>query len=132
MLTYGDGLSNINISSLVDFHLSHGKIATVAAVRPPARFGGMKISNSVVESFQEKPQSGEASINGGFFVFSTKIFDYLIDDLTVLESSPMEKLVADSELMAFEHDGFWQCMDTVRDRDYLRDLFESGSPPWKK
>ncbi len=131
MLTYGDGLSNVNISSLVDFHLSHGKIATVTAVKPPARFGGMKISNSLVESFQEKPQHGEASINGGFFVFNTKIFDYLTDDLTILESSPMENLVKDSELMAFEHDGFWQCMDTIRDRDYLRDLFNSGSPPWK-
>lgn len=132
MLTYGDGLSNINISSLVDFHLSHGKIATISAVRPPARFGGMKINNSVVETFQEKPQSGEASINGGFFVFNKKIFDYLDDDNTILESSPMEKLVNDMELMAYEHDGFWQCMDTVRDRDFLRELYDSGSPPWKK
>tara|TARA_B100000780_G_C21083799_1_gene436542 strand:- start:373 stop:1152 length:780 start_codon:yes stop_codon:yes gene_type:complete len=130
MVTYGDGLSNVNIEKLVNFHISHGKIATVTAVRPPARFGGMKISSSIVESFEEKPQSGEASINGGFFVFSKKIFDYLEDDRTILESFPMERLVNDSQLMAYEHNGFWQCMDTVRDRDYLRDLYNNGSPPW--
>lgn len=130
MVTYGDGLSNVNIEKLVDFHISHGKIATVTAVRPPARFGGMKISSSTVESFEEKPQSGEASINGGFFVFSKEIFDYLEDDKTILESFPMERLVDDSQLMAYEHNGFWQCMDTVRDRDYLRDLYNNGSPPW--
>ncbi|MDA9069112.1 glucose-1-phosphate cytidylyltransferase [Gammaproteobacteria bacterium] len=130
MLTYGDGLSNVNIQDLLAFHRAHGKIATVTAVRPPARFGGMKISNSIVESFEEKPQAGEASINGGFFVFSNKIFDYLEDDFTILESSPMENLAADRELMAYEHKGFWQCMDTVRDRDYLRELQDSGTPPW--
>ena len=130
MVTYGDGLSNVNIEKLVDFHISHQKIATVTAVRPPARFGGMKISSSIVESFEEKPQSGEASINGGFFVFSKEIFDYLEDDKTILESFPMERLVNDSQLMAYEHNGFWQCMDTVRDRDYLRELYNNGSPPW--
>ena len=130
MITYGDGLSNINIKSLVDFHKSHGKIATITAVRPPARFGGLNIFNNKVTDFKEKPQSGEGWINGGFFVCEPSIFNYLKDDNTILERDPLEKLSKDGELMAFKHNDFWQCMDTIRDRDSLQELYDSGNPPW--
>jgi glucose-1-phosphate cytidylyltransferase len=130
MLTYGDGLSNVNIDELLSFHKKHGKICTVTAVKPSARFGGMEICEEAVTAFKEKPQSGEGSINGGFFVFNREIFDYLDDDQTILERSPMEKLVSDGQLMAFQHMGFWQCMDTIRDRDILQKLWDEGSAPW--
>jgi glucose-1-phosphate cytidylyltransferase len=131
MLTYGDGVSNVNIENLVKFHKSHGKIATVTSVRPPARFGGMEISeNGAVQNFKEKPQAGEGWINGGFFVFETKIFDYLENDQTILEQSPLENLVKNNELMAYEHNGYWQCMDTIRDKDSLQAIWESGKPLW--
>ena len=131
MLTYGDGVSNVNIENLVKFHKSHGKIATVTSVRPPARFGGMEIAqNSIVQNFKEKPQAGEGWINGGFFVFETKIFDYLTNDQSILEQSPLESLVKNKELMAFEHNGYWQCMDTIRDKDSLQAIWESGKPLW--
>jgi glucose-1-phosphate cytidylyltransferase len=131
MLTYGDGVSNVNIENLVKFHKSHGKIATVTSVRPPARFGGMEISqNGIVQNFKEKPQAGEGWINGGFFVFETKIFDYLTNDQSILEQSPLESLAKNKELMAFEHNGYWQCMDTIRDKDSLQAIWESGKPLW--
>ena len=132
MLTYGDGVSDIDISSLLKFHKFHGKIATVTAVRPSARFGGMHIDSGQVNSFKEKPQSGEGWINGGFFVFESAIFDYLSDDSTVLEQNPLENLVRDNELMAYEHFGYWQCMDTIRDRDALQELWASGESTWLK
>ena len=131
MLTYGDGVSNVNIENLVKFHKSHGKIATVTSVRPPARFGGMEIAkNAIVQNFKEKPQAGEGWINGGFFVFETKIFDYLTNDQSILEQSPLESLAKNKELMAFEHNGYWQCMDTIRDKDSLQAIWESGKPLW--
>ncbi len=131
MLTYGDGVSNVEINSLIKYHKSHGKIATVTSVRPPARFGGMKIIDGQVLDFKEKPQSGEGWINGGFFVFEPGVFDYLENDFTILEQSPLENLAKDGELMAFEHKGYWQCMDTVRDRDNLQEQWDSGKPRWQ-
>ncbi len=132
MLTYGDGVSDVDVSALLSFHRSHGRAATVTAVRPSARFGGMHIDDGQVFDFTEKPQSGEGLINGGFFVFEPTVFDYLTDDATVLERSPLENLVGDGQLMAYEHTGYWQCMDTLRDRDALQELWESGHPPWLK
>ncbi len=132
MLTYGDGVADVDITRLVEFHRSHGKIATVTAVRPAARFGGIQFDGDRVEEFKEKPQTGEGWINGGFFVFEPKIFDYLSDgDETVLEGSPLERLAQEGELMAYRHEGFWQCMDTVRDRDTLEKLWSSGEACWK-
>lgn len=130
MLTYGDGVSNVDIRKLVEFHKSHGKVATVTSVRPPARFGGMLIENDKVINFKEKPQSGEGWINGGFFVFEPEIFNYLKDDNTILEQFPLENLVKDGQLMAYQHFDYWQCMDTVRDRDSLRNLFDNNNAPW--
>jgi glucose-1-phosphate cytidylyltransferase len=132
MLTYGDGVSDVNVTALLDFHRAHGKLATVTAVRPSARFGGMHIGNGKVLDFKEKPQSGEGWINGGFFVFEPAIFDYLADDSTLLERSPLENLVSDGQFMAYEHSGYWQCMDTVRDRDQLQMLWNGGVAPWVK
>lgn len=131
MLTYGDGVGDIDISKLVAFHRAHGKLATVTAVRPPARFGGMVFDDDRVIEFREKPQTGEGWINGGFFVFEPSVFDYLDGDATVLEGAPLERLARDGQLMAFKHEGFWQCMDTVRDRQLLESLWVSGKAPWK-
>lgn len=131
MLTYGDGVSNIDINALVDFHRSHGKIATVTAVRPAARFGGMRFNGHGVEEFKEKPQTGEGWINGGFFVFEPGLFDYLHGDDTVLEGDPLENLAKDGQLMAYKHEHFWQCMDTLRDKHLLDKFWESGNAPWK-
>jgi glucose-1-phosphate cytidylyltransferase len=130
MLTYGDGVADINVTALLDFHRSHGRLATVTAVRPSARFGGMHITEGQVLDFKEKPQSGEGWINGGFFVFEPSIFDYLKGDSTVLEREPLENLVRDGQLMAYQHVGFWQCMDTVRDRDVLQELLDNDRAPW--
>ncbi len=130
MLTYGDGVSNINLRQLLDFHRAHGKIATVTAVRPPARFGNIVFNGNQVQEFQEKPQTGEGWINGGFFVFEPAIFDYLSGDDTVLEGAPLERLAKEGQLMGFQHKGFWQCMDTVRDRHYLESLCRDEEPPW--
>lgn len=132
MLTYGDGVSDIDLMKLLAFHRDHGRIATVTAVRPSARFGGLQIGGGKVMSFKEKPQSGEGWINGGFFVFEPAIFDYLKDDATVLEQSPLETLARDGELMAYEHHGYWQCMDTIRDRDALQAAWASGHAPWMR
>ena len=131
MLTYGDGVSNIDLGALLDFHRAHGKVATVTAVRPPARFGGLEFEGERVVRFTEKPQIGEGWINGGFAVFEPGIFDYLEDDRTSLEAEMLEKLAADGQLVAFRHPDFWQCMDTLRDRQMLEKMWESGSPPWK-
>jgi glucose-1-phosphate cytidylyltransferase len=132
MLTYGDGVSDVDVEKLLAFHRSHGKLATVTAVRPSARFGGMHIGEGKVLDFKEKPQSGEGWINGGFFVFESDIFNYLTDDATVLERSPLESLAKEGQLMAYEHFGYWQCMDTIRDRDALQSLWDSGKAPWVK
>lgn len=130
LLTYGDGLSNVNVGKLIEFHHSHGKIATVTAVRPPARFGEIEIVDNEVIDFKEKPQTNHGWINGGFFVFKPQIFDYLQDDQTVLEASPLENLALDRQLMAYKHDGFWQCMDTLRDKNYLETLLKEQTAPW--
>jgi len=130
MLTYGDGVSNVDIGALLDFHRSHQRLATVTAVRPSARFGGMHVNDGQVMDFKEKPQSGEGLINGGFFVFEPGVFDYLKDDATVLEQSPLENLVLDGQLMAYTHTGYWQCMDTIRDRDSLQALWDKGEAVW--
>lgn len=131
MVTYGDGVSNVDIKALVAYHRAQGKLATVTAVRPPARFGGLTIEGSLVREFSEKPQSGEGWINGGFFVFEPKVLDYLADDAMSLEREPMERLAAEGQLAAFQHEGFWQPMDTLRDRRVLEALWESGKAPWK-
>ncbi len=131
MLTYGDGVSNIDIKKLMDFHKSHGRLATVSAVRPPARFGDLRIENNEVIRFEEKPQLGEGWINGGFFVFESGVFDFLVDDATVLEKSPLERLAQQGQLMAYQHHGYWQSMDTLRDKHALEELWVSGNPPWR-
>jgi glucose-1-phosphate cytidylyltransferase len=132
LMTYGDGLSDIDIGALIDFHKSHGRIATVTGVRPPGRFGELEIEEGgLVTGFNEKPQVSGGFISGGFFVFSKRIFDYLseAEDL-VLEQEPMRALVADRQLAVFQHQGFWHPMDTYRDFKYLNDLWDSGMPPW--
>ncbi len=132
LLTYGDGVSDLNVGKTVDFHLSHGKMATVTGVRPPSRFGELVIEGDRVAEFGEKPQTGEGVINGGFFVLNRAVFDYLSpDDGCVFEKEPLERLAKDRELMVFHHAGFWQCMDTLRDVDFLNRLCESGDTPWK-
>jgi glucose-1-phosphate cytidylyltransferase len=131
MLTWGDGVANVDIPELIKFHRSHGKLATVTAVRPPARFGHMVFEGDQVREFSEKPQASEGWINGAFFVLEPGIFDYIEGDQTSWEREPMEKLARDGQLMAYRHGGFWQCMDTLRDKRLLETLWESGSAPWK-
>jgi glucose-1-phosphate cytidylyltransferase len=131
MCTYGDGVGDVDIAKLVAFHLAHGKLATVTAVRPPARFGGLVMDGDMVREFSEKPQSGEGWINGGFFVFERGAIDYMGDDRTQLEREPLERLAADGQLVAFRHEGFWQPMDTLREKRILESLWESGQAPWK-
>jgi len=131
MLTWGDGVSNVNLDRLLEFHRSHGKLATMTAVRPPARFGHLVLDGSAVSEFSEKPQAGEGWINGAFFVLEPGIFDYIEDDTTQWEHAPMEQLAKDGELMAYLHEDFWQCMDTLRDKHLLESLWASGAAPWK-
>ena len=131
ILTYGDGLSNVDIQKLVAFHRSHGKLVTITAVRPAARFGELDLVDDQVTAFQEKPQTRDGWINGGFFVMEPGFLDYLDSDETVLEAEPLKKLSAAGELMAFKHDGFWQCMDTKRDKDLLEKMLISGKAPWQ-
>ena len=131
LLTYGDGVADIDIDALVKFHKSHGKMVTVSAVHPGARFGELDINNNVVTSFKEKPQVTQGWINGGYFVIEPEFFDLIDGDGTVLEKSPLEKVAQMGELMSYQHDGFWQCMDTKRDRDSLEGLWEADSAPWK-
>jgi len=133
MVTYGDGVSNIDIESLVKFHKSHGKLATVTSVRPPARFGEMLIDEKCkVSCFKEKPQTETGWINGGFFVFDKKILNYIAGEMSVLEKEPLENIAKDGQLMAYTHDGFWQCMDTLRDKEYLNNLAETNNQIWLK
>lgn len=129
MVTYGDGLGDIDIIALTNFHKSHGRLATVTAVHPPSRFGAMALDGDRVREFSEKPQEGW--INGGFFVFEPAIFDLLSDDSTVLEKRPLETLARSGELMAFHHEGFWQPMDTLREKQILDELWASDNPPWR-
>jgi len=131
MCTYGDGVSDVDVTQLVTFHRSHGKLATVTAVRPPARFGSLEIVDNQVRAFAEKPQVGEGWINGGDFVFEPGGVDYLEGDSTVLERDPLERLARDGQLMAFQHPGFWLPMDTLRDKELLERLWASGNAPWK-
>lgn len=131
MLTYGDGVSDVNIKQLLAFHRAHGRLATVTAVRPAARFGDLGIMNDRVTNFEEKPQAGEGWINGGFFVFEPGVFDFISDDATILERAPLEKLARQGELMAYQHRGYWQSMDTVRDKQALEELWAAGKAPWR-
>lgn len=131
LATYGDGLSDVDIRRLLDFHRAHGKAATVTAVRPPSRFGALVLSDDAVLEFSEKPQTGEGWINGGFFVFEPAVFDYLQDDSSILEREPMERLARDGQLMAYRHEGFWQPMDTLREKLQLEEYWKSGRAPWK-
>ena len=131
MLTYGDGVCNIDLQDLVRFHRSHGRLATVTAVRPPARFGGIIFDGDLVSQFTEKPQIGEGWINGGFMVLQPGVLDYIKGDDLSLESDTLEQLAADHQLAAYKHDGFWQCMDTLRDLRLLEHLWQSDQPPWK-
>ncbi|MFX0543391.1 glucose-1-phosphate cytidylyltransferase [Roseovarius sp. S4756] len=131
-LTYGDGLSNVDISASIAFHKAHGKLATVTAVTPPGRFGVLDIDGeNRVTGFREKIASDQYRINGGFFVLNPKVRDYIKDDETVWEQDPMRRLAADGELQAWDHGGFWQPMDTLRDKLYLESLWDSGNPPWR-
>jgi glucose-1-phosphate cytidylyltransferase len=131
MLTWGDGVSNLNLTELLKFHRRHGRIATVTAVRPPARFGRLELDGERVARFDEKPLSGEAWINGAFFVLEPRVFDYIDGDATQFEREPLERLAREGELMAYQHDGFWQCMDTMRDKVRLESLWATGDAPWK-
>lgn len=132
MLTYGDGVSNINIKKAIQFHNNHGKIATITAVRPPVRFGELKINRNKVKSFKEKPQVRQGWINGGFFIFNNEILNFIKNDQTMLEREPLEKLTKAGQLMAFEHKGFWKCMDTMRDKILLNKLWNEGNALWKR
>jgi glucose-1-phosphate cytidylyltransferase len=131
MLTWGDGLSDIDIGRLLEFHRSHGKLCTMTAVRPPARFGHLEIDGDTIVEFSEKPQTGEGWINGAFFVCEPGVFEYIEGDLTAWEREPLEQLAKDGQLMAYKHESFWQCMDTLRDKQHLQALWDSGNAPWK-
>jgi len=130
-LTYGDGLSNVNISETITFHKKHGKLATVTAVSPPGRFGALEIVSGEVRSFHEKPKGDGGLINGGFFVLNPKVIDLIDGDKCIWEQGPLKKLVEEEQLMAFEHSGFWQPMDTLRDKLFLEDLWKEEQAPWK-
>jgi glucose-1-phosphate cytidylyltransferase len=130
-MTYGDGVSDVDLRRLLAFHKAHKRFVTVTAVRPPARFGSLAFDGDVVTDFSEKSQTGEGWINGGFFVMEPAALDYVKGDETVFERDPLERLAADSQLMAYRHEGFWQCMDTLRDVRLLESLWASGSAPWK-
>ena len=131
MMTYGDGVSNVNLKDLLRFHRSHGKLATVTAVRPPARFGGLLFEADRVTEFTEKPQIGEGWINGGFFVLEPGVLDYIEGDATHWEREPLERLAKEGQLMAYHHDSFWQCVDTLRDLRLLHKLWDEGKATWK-
>lgn len=131
MLTWGDGVSNVDLDKLLAFHKAHGKLATLTTVRPPARFGHLEFDGDQVIEFAEKPQTAEGWINGAFFVLEPGIFDYIEGDATQWEKEPLEGLAADGQLMAYRHTSFWQCMDTIRDKKLLEKLWQEGNPPWK-
>jgi glucose-1-phosphate cytidylyltransferase len=130
LLTYGDGVADLDLDALVAFHKSHGKMVTVSAVHPGARFGELDIDDNIVTSFKEKPQLTKGWINGGYFVINPEFFNFIEDDSTILEKSPLEEVAKLGELMAYQHDGFWQCMDTKRDRDFLEETWQSGKGIW--
>ena len=129
--TYGDGVSDINITDLIQFHKNHGKLATLAAVSPPGRFGALNIQNNMITSFKEKPKGDGIKINGGFFVLSPKVLDLIDNDKTIWEQNPLQDLATNGELCAFNHDGFWQPMDTLHDKNLLENLWQSANTPWK-
>ena len=131
MLTYGDGVSSVPLDQLAAYHKKHGKVATITAVRPPARFGGLVFDGDLVSRFDEKPQIGEGWINGGFMVLEPKVFDYIEGDLSSLEAEALTKLASDKQLVAMRHEGFWQCMDTPRELRLLERLWDSGKAPWR-
>jgi glucose-1-phosphate cytidylyltransferase len=131
LLTYGDGVSDVNLNELIKLHQKHNRIATVTAVRPPARFGGLVFDGDYVAEFTEKPQIGEGWINGGFLVFKPEIFKYLVGDQSSLEADLLERLAADRQLAAYRHNAFWQCMDTLRDKKLLEILWQDNRAPWK-
>lgn len=131
MLTYGDGVSDINLKALIEFHKSHDKIATVTTVRSPARFGRIAFKGEQISDFYEKPQSAQGWINGGFFMLNPKAIDYIENDETIWERSPIEQLARDGQLMGYQHDGFWSCMDTLKEKNLLEELWNSGKAPWK-
>ncbi len=130
MVTWGDGVSTVDLGALLEFHRSHGRLATLTAARPPARFGHLELDGNEIVEFNEKPQTGEGWINGAFFVLEPGVIDYIAGDDTQFEREPLEGLAKDGQLMAYKHEGFWQCMDTVRDRKRLEDLWEAGAP-WR-
>ncbi len=131
MLTYGDGVADINVRDLLAFHREHGKLATVTTVRPPARFGGIIFDGQRVAEFTEKPQTGEGWVNGGFFVLEPEVLDFIDGDDTLWEHDPLVRLAAAGQLMAYQHEGFWQPMDTLRERRLLEELWETGKAPWR-
>jgi glucose-1-phosphate cytidylyltransferase len=130
MLTYGDGVCDVDIKRLVEFHRAHGRAATVTAVRPPSRFGEIVMNGDAVSEFKEKPHASDGWINGGYFVFNRKVLEHIAADDTMLEREPLEQLAQAGQLMAFRHEGFWQCMDTLRDKTYLDQLCQRGETPW--
>jgi glucose-1-phosphate cytidylyltransferase len=129
--TYGDGVADVDISATIDFHKAHGKAATLMGTYPPARFGALDVQDNMVRRFKEKPRGEGGMINGGFFVLKPEVIDLIDDDSTVWEQEPLNTLAARGELMAYEHNGFWQPMDTLRDKQLLEELWASGKAPWK-
>ena len=130
-MTYGDGVADVDIPATLEFHKSHGKFATMTAIRPESRYGMIDMVNGQVNSFREKSQSDVGWINGGFMVLDPKVLDYIDGDADMFERAPMERLAEDGQLMCYCHEGFWQCMDTLRDKQKLESLWESGKAPWK-
>ncbi|KAB0506528.1 glucose-1-phosphate cytidylyltransferase [Pseudomonas moorei] len=130
--TYGDGVSDVNIRELIDFHHAHGKLATVTAIQPPGRYGALNMQGSQVKSFQEKPAGDGAWINGGYFVLDPSVIDFIVDDQSSWEAEPLMLLAEEGNLMAYQHSGFWQAMDTLRDKNHLEDLWNKGNAPWKR
>lgn len=131
MMTWGDGVSSINLQELLAFHRAHGKLATLTAVRPPARYGHLEFEGDHIRQFTEKPQTAEGWINGAFFVLEPEVAEYIDGDETQFEHEPLERLAAEGQLMAYRHDGFWQCMDTLREKHILENYWAGGNPPWK-
>jgi len=131
MLTWGDGVSNVDLDALLAFHREHGRLATLTAVRPPARFGHLEFLGDRVAEFSEKPQTAEGWINGAFFVLEPRVFDYIDGDETQWEREPLQRLASEGQLMAYKHEGYWQCMDTLREKHILEDLWRTGKAPWK-
>jgi len=131
MMTYGDGVCDVDLGKLLEFHRSHGKLATLTAVHPPARFGALEFEGDRIVEFKEKPQIGEGWVNGGFYVLESKALDYLTGDDCIWEREPLERLAEEGQLMAYRHEAFWQCMDTLREKRLLESLWSSGKAPWK-